>query len=150
MHPKTNDGKGNINNIVDNTNIATPQYLEEQRIEMLKSIIILKYIIEKSSKHFIPEVTNTPAPINTDKFSENFPAKSMLNTDAPAIPTHYKKKFNIDTNSRQYRIGNEKYLPSTISANKNVLSVNNANNSLMKIAQPHHINLYIYYFLTMF
>ena len=69
--------------------------------------------------------------LSNDLFSENFPKKSALNTDAMSIPIHYQKCFNLNTNSRQDHIGNSSYLP------KQRLSMEHDTN----LATPPHINL---------
>lgn len=74
--------------------------------------------------------------IKSDSYSNIIPSKSELNSDAPIIPIHYLKSFNMNNNTRQNLIGNPEFLnfPENFHFNEN--------NSYKKISIPPHINLY--------
>ena len=65
------------------------------------------------------------------------PKKCELNVDAPDVPENYPKPYNINTQTRQTAIGNEKYL--TIDN----ISCDYSNSSYKKIARAPHVNLNI-------
>jgi len=71
-------------------------------------------------------------------FSEKFPQRSNLNTEAPNLPIHYRREYNINTNSRQEFIENNNFYK-----RNNSTYNDNENKSFKQIAVPHHINLYV-------
>lgn len=117
LYPKNNDN-GNVNNYVDTTNWEVPK-------KEVKS--------EKKEEKVKPNKTTGRA--GRDTYSQYYPIKGDLNTDAPPIPQHYINSFNIDYNTRQHLIGNNKYLNRP---EQNLLS---ENNSFKQIGKPPHVNL---------
>ena len=115
MFPVINDN-GNTNNFVDTTNWQAPA-------------------LKKDEKKDIKAKPKVNGKVKRDDYSQFYPQKTELNTDAPPIPQHYANSFNIDYNTRQHLIGNSKYLNRT---EQNLLS---ENNSFKQIAKPPHVNL---------
>jgi hypothetical protein len=120
-HPTCNDGKGNINNIIDTTNYVPPQK------------VLTEKITDAKEPGIAPATAIKKSPLSD--YNEYIPKKNELNTDAPNIPHHYAKSFNIDNNTFQHQIGNKDYL---IFTDKNLCS---ENNSFKGITVPPHVNL---------
>ncbi len=79
-----NDGRGNINNIIDTTVIVSPRKLPK-----------LEPIVDKEG------------------YTDYLPNVSDLNTDAPVVPHHYHYAFNINNYSHQLYLGNKEYIPTS-------------------------------------
>ena len=117
LYPQNNDN-GNVNNYVDTTNWEVP-----------------KKEVKAEKKEVKAKPTKTTGRAGRDTYSQYYPIKGDLNTDAPPIPQHYINSFNIDHNTRQHLIGNNKYLNRP---EQNLLS---ENNSFKQIGKPPHVNL---------
>jgi hypothetical protein len=124
MHPNCNDGKGNINNIMDNSIFEMPQQNKDKTNENN----------EKFNKAVNSKINNLEL-VKSDSYSNIIPGKSELNSDAPVVPIHYLKPFNMNNNTRQNLIGNLEFMsfPENLHFNEN--------NSYKKISIPPHINL---------
>ena len=83
-YPTINDGSGNVNNYIDNTELQK------------KSFKIKKYAKDDL--------------IEEEVFNNYFPKKMELNTDAPLVPPYYQKTINIEFNSEQVHLGNMRYI----------------------------------------
>ena len=117
--PVINDN-GNVNNYVDTTKWESPikPKQEEKKEDSVKS-----------------HHSKLGAKPGRDNYSNYYPKRGDLNTDAPPAPQHYIKSFNIDHNTRQNLLGKNKYLNRT---EQNLLS---ENNSFKQIAKMPHVNL---------
>lgn len=113
-HPTCKDEKGNVNNILDTTNIT------KVKKEPVKNS---STPVEELQKNLI------------EKYTEYFPSKTEMNLDAPHIPHHYYYKYNIDCNTLQDFIGDNEFI------NRNRQSDFNANNSFKSISISPHVNL---------
>ena len=116
FYPKVRDNSGNENNQIDITNYTEPEKKEDTKSVKTK-----------------PENT-TKNTIKND-YNSYYPKKNEMNSDAPHTPFHYLKSFNINYNTRQNKIGKNKYL---IYNEKNLLS---ENNSYKKVQICPHVNL---------
>ncbi len=104
---KINDGHNNINNEID-----------------------LSKVQNEENKKNNEENRN-----NIKEYNCYIPKKNDMNSDAPNIPLHYANPYNIDNNTHQSIIGNNKYFEWQ---EKNLLS---ENNSYKNILIYPHVNL---------
>lgn len=119
--PTCSDGRGNTNNVIDNTNFQKVTKPKEE---------IQKTKEEKKTK---------PSNRTVDDFSEYFPTKSEMNTEAPTVPYHYKRSFNLDNATFQQNIGDQSHLVFK------KFKFFNENDSFKSITVPPHVILYIAY-----
>jgi len=111
---------------------------------------ILNNIVEVVNKNstisdvqiFAPEkqinsLTQKKQNILEPTYSEKVPDDTFFNTEAPVVPIHYFKPFDINSNSRQKTLENPKFLR----CDKDEDSFGDENNSTRSIATPPHINL---------
>ena len=117
LFPIHNDNN-NLNNYIDTSNWEPPGKKHE-----------IKEVLTNNK-----EVTNTNKEINDD-YSEYYPQKHELNTDAQPIPQQYINSFNLDHNTKQHLLGNNKFYNRS---ERNLLS---ENNSFKQIGKPPHVNL---------
>ncbi len=93
-YPFSNDGSGNMNNVIDLTNYIPPESQEEKKEnEEIKDK-------EKEKKEKKIKGKN--------EYNCYIPNKNEMNIDAPNIPPHYINYFDIDYNTRQNVIGKKK------------------------------------------
>lgn len=116
LFPIYND-HNNLNNYIDTTDAPIPVKEKEQ--------------VKKEAK---PQQTSKTSK-SSKPYSQYYPTRNDLNTDAPPAPQHYIHNFNLDYNTRQHLIGNKKYLNRI---EQNLLS---ENNSFKNIAIMPHVNL---------
>ena len=95
----TNDGNGNVNNVIDLTNYIPPE--DEKEIEMEKEA--------KSQIEFLKRENEIRKRINYE-FNCCFLDEDDMNIEAPIIPSCFKKNFNINCIYRSSDIGKKKYL----------------------------------------
>ena len=117
LFPIHNDNN-NLNNYIDTSNWEPP----EKKYE-------IKEVLTNNK-----EVINTNKEMNND-YSEYYPQKHELNTDAQSIPQQYINSFNLDYNTKQHLLGNKKFYNRS---EKNLLS---ENNTFKQIGKPPHVNL---------
>jgi hypothetical protein len=120
-HPTCNDGKGNINNIIDTTILINTSTTTTPKTET-------------SVENTVFDKTQQKKNLLTD-YSEYIPKKNELNTDAPFVPHHYAENFDIDHFTRMEHIGNVSFLNFS---DRNHFS---ENNSFKSISIHPHVNL---------
>lgn len=123
-YPTVKDNNGNTNNVIDITNYVEPQ---EKKTEDKNGNNSKESSKKDNSENYYLKKKND--------YNSYYPKKSEMNTDAPHVPYHYLKNFNINYNTRQNKIGIKKFL---IYNEKNLLS---ENNSYKKILICPHVNL---------
>ena len=121
-YPFSNDGSGNMNNVIDLTNYIPPDNQEEKKEYESKDKEKEKEKKEKRNK-----VKN--------EYNCYIPNKNEMNIDAPFIPPHYINFYDIDYNTRQNVIGKKKYLHFF---EKDILSENNCYKNILSCP---HVNL---------
>lgn len=126
LFPIHNDNN-NWNNYIDTTNYEVSPSEKKNESENNK----------EERKHNVNNkgVTTLTKDVRDNNYSEYFPSKSELNTDAPPLSQHYISRFNLNHNSRQHLLGNKKFYRSS---ERNLLS---DNNSFKTISHPPHVNL---------
>lgn len=131
--PTFNDGLGNINNYIDNSNY---------RVENTKCD---NDIIYSPSQNHQPNHHQNRAKnrMLMDFFSNTFPSKNQLNTDSPVVPCQYSKLLNLNYNSNQPLIGEMAFIPRKI-------DLSTENNAATSITFPSHVILYIYHYINPF
>jgi hypothetical protein len=112
-----NDGKGNINNILDTSNY----------------IPVVSHHTNGTRQDTTQPIAQQPQ--DKDGYSEYIPKKHEMNTEAPGVPHHYQSQFNINNNTRQMNIGNLDFLQLS------EIYDSSENSSFKNITIPPHINL---------
>jgi 5'-AMP-activated protein kinase regulatory beta subunit len=110
--PICTDDKGNINNIIETTN------LNEKNFKLNENITV-------------EEVKND----NNSDYNNYKPSITEMNLDARNLPHNYHNSFNIDINSKQDHIGNSSFFKSSCRRDYN------ENNSFKSIPIGAHENL---------
>ena len=123
LFPIHNDNN-NLNNYIDTTNYEASPCEKKNDIEH-----------NKEERKRVNKGATTLNKDTRDNYSDYFPSKSELNTDAPPLSQHYISSFNLNHNSRQHLLGNKKFYKSS---EKHLLS---DNNSFKHISHPPHVNL---------
>jgi hypothetical protein len=129
-HPTCNDGKGNINNIIDTSNYKTvespkPIVNEEKRKKENKT--------EEDGR----KPNGAGEKINPSRsFNNEFPSKKEMFVDATTCPEAFVDKFNVNKNSRHLKLGTKEYVEF-----KNERCHFSENNSFMSIPVTPHVNL---------
>jgi hypothetical protein len=113
-HPTCNDGRGNINNIID-TNLYLPPKSEEKK----------EKVREKKERKLSK---------NDSDYSTDIPAKKELYVDASACPNNYKLLFDIERFSHQKYSEKDEFIEIS-----NVFHCNE-NSSYIPINTPPHVN----------
>ena len=127
-HPTSNDGRGNINNILDTTNLNIDEFLYKN-IEKGKE--------ENNSNSKINHNNNGKRIRKSESNYNNiFPSKEDLNVDAVVIPDNYKESYNINTYHKQLLLGNWEFL-----AKKDIKNYIGGNSSFISVPVPPHVNL---------
>ena len=123
-HSTCNDGKGNVNNIIDATNYPLP-------VDKIGKILKTddELIKEKALKKDIFKG-------ETEAYPSQIPAKNDLYVEALLCPSNYQDYFNINHLSNQHLLGKEEFFQKE---NESVFYDNN--NSSRKISVPPHVNL---------
>ena len=122
LHPTCNDGKGNINNIIDTTNFSISN---ENKIDTN-----IKHKANGKIKHSGSKNVNVSYP-------SLVPLKKDLHLDATSCPDNYKHHFGFSPclYSQQTRLGRKEFLETSDSG------YSNENTSLHSIPVPSHVNL---------
>ena len=120
-YPVSNDGHGNINNVIDLTNFIPPEEVDKKNNNE-------KNDNKKSDK----EKKKSKSKNEYDCYVPN---KNEMNIDAPFIPPHYINFYDIDYNTRQNLIGKKKYLHFV---EKDILSENSCYKNILSCP---HVNL---------
>ena len=113
FYQKTRDNSGNENNVIDLTNIKEPETQTKK--------------IQSQSE----DLRN----VRRNEYNSYYPKQNEMNADAPHVPYHYLRNYNINYNTRQDRLGIKRFL---IYNEKNLLS---ENNSYKKVLLCPHVNL---------
>jgi hypothetical protein len=98
-HPSCNDGRGNINNIIDTTHYPLP-VVKEKNIKFNKGPPETTREMESKNDASKPDV---------EIYNSLIPTKNDLYVDALLCPTNYKEYYNINHISNQHAIGKEEY-----------------------------------------
>lgn len=123
-HPSCNDGKGNINNIIDTSNINIDEYIKTKIKE------------EKNNKDKNNNNNSGGLKKSASNYTNIYPSKNTMNLDAVIVPDNYKGFYNINTYHKQYLIGNNEYFDKL-----NLNEYIGGNSSFIKVRVPPHINL---------
>ena len=112
----TNDGNGNVNNVIDLTNYIINEKDENEKNESEKN--------EKDKENDIDYLKreNEIKKKNNNEFNCCLLDEDDMNFDAPQAPPCYMKNFDINCDDRRKNIGKKKYLKFN---EKNILSENN-------------------------
>lgn len=105
-HPTCNDGKGNINNIIDNTNYVHPINNINKDKRNKKSSKVNKDNNYNDSSN--GEIKKNKFDLN--EFNCDFPKKKDLHVEAMSCPDNYREWYDINWHSKQNKIGNQIYL----------------------------------------
>lgn len=127
QHPTCNDGKGNINNIIDTTNVDIDAFLKMNNE---------KKPITQNRKADSNDSNGQKFKKSDSYYNNTFPCKSDLNVDAGVVPDNYKELYNINNYHKQYLIGNKDYL-----RKKNIKDYIGGNTSFISIPVAPHVNL---------
>ena len=129
------DGKGNINNILDLTNNKTKQKINYKN-KSKKNIKNENNIIIKEINEINENIYNNNEKkenIKNNIFGNIYPDYITLNK--PFNSHHFKKVFNINNESKQKKIGIEKYyqfkLNNSYSSNKSYLNIPSYKNTIL-------------------
>ena len=112
LYPTCKDECNNMNNFIDLTNYKI-DYLDNN----------------KSSKENISFLNSREdiCEINNEGFNLKYPLIKDLNVIAPRVPINYKKFFNLDYQSNQYKINNDIFLCDNIYYNnRNIVNLFNS------------------------
>ena len=125
----TNDGNGNVNNVIDLTNFISNENEENDKNESEKN--------EKDKENDIDYLKreNEIKKKNNNEFNCCLLDEDDMNFDAPQAPPCYMKNFDINCDDRRKNIGKKKYLKFN---EKNILSENNC---FKKISKLNHVIL---------
>ena len=125
----TNDGNGNVNNVIDLTNFISNEKEENNKNESEKN--------EKDKENDIDYLKreNEIKKKNNNEFNCCLLDEDDMNFDAPQAPPCYMKNFDINCDDRRKNIGKKKYLKFN---EKNILSENNC---YKKISKLNHVIL---------
>ncbi len=125
----TNDGNGNVNNVIDLTNFISNEKEENNKNESEKN--------EKDKENDIDYLKreNEIKKKNNNEFNCCLLDEDDMNFDAPQAPPCYMKNFDINCDDRRKNIGKKKYLKFN---EKNILSENNC---FKKISKLNHVIL---------
>ena len=116
FYQKTRDNNGNENNVIDLTNIKEPDVQAKK---------------ENRTQSQSEDLRN----VRRNEYNSYYPKQNEMNADAPHVPYHYLRNYNINYNTRQDRLGIKRFL---IYNEKNLLS---ENNSYKKVLLCPHVNL---------
>ena len=160
-HPTCNDGRGNINNIIDTSNYPLPNLPKKDNYNNnypnynhdLKSSHKnggdfqhhsnnndnnnTKSFLTSKNEKCEKSVTKIKKAfhINSESYHSYIPSKKELHLDATSCPENYKEKFNLHKHSNQDALGKLDFLNYL-----NDLNIT-ANNSFLAINSPPHVNL---------
>jgi len=119
-----NDGKGNVNNIIDTTNFPLSGEKLEKNLKTDDESIKAKTSRKDVSK------------AETGAYPSKIPAKNDLYVEAPLCPSNYQDYYNINHLSYQHLLGKEEFF-----TKENESFFFDNNNSSKKISVPPHVNL---------
>jgi hypothetical protein len=163
FHPTIRDNRGNINNIIDNSNFATISQTstssnvtnnivnEEKKSENSDKIYKNYNCKENEKENYEKRMNNEdnfqnyfnrinlnkskkPSKVK-EEYLSNIPRKVELNTDATVCPDSYRDFYNINISSRQTSLGQSDHLSFTDTV------YGAGNTSFLSIAAPSHVNL---------
>lgn len=134
-HPTCNDGRGNINNIIDSTN--HPLLVPENTVHKTNTNGVKD---KKASKNNLKQSSVSPRKnihLTDESYNSQFPTKKDLHVDSITCPDNYKQSYSLSGISHRYNMGRTKYMQS--SEMKKVS--NTVNNSYSSVPVPSHVNL---------
>lgn len=126
-YPMINDGNYNTNNVIDTMKsscITSPQKQQQTNQDP-----------NQNQQQLLSSDQNRDTGMKKKSYSVIIPNKTEMNTEAPNCPFHYLQSFNINHNTRQNKIGKQKFLQYN---ERDLLS---ENNSYKKLMVPPHVNL---------
>jgi len=92
-NPTFNDCRGNINNILDTSNINIDEYIYKKNEKEKETNKSNSKINNKSNGKRIRK--------SESSYNNTFPFKEDLNLDAVVVPENYKEIYNINTYHKQ-------------------------------------------------
>lgn len=128
-HSTCNDGKGNINNIIDTSNINLEEFLKKKNDKT-------KDKKSDTNNEEISKSNGQKLKKSESSYNNTFPCKTEMNVDAGFIPENYKEIYNINTYHQQHLIGKNEYL-----AKKEIKNYIGGNSSFISVPVPPHVNL---------
>lgn len=130
FYQQEKDNSGNINNYIDTTNINT-----NKNTSLNKNIIKNNVNNKELNKNIFPKEQNTSIMQGggfeemKKKYSNMYPSKEQLNTEAPKVPDVLEILMDLNINTNQKIIGNEYYYD---------FSIINLDYSFKSILPPFH------------